>query len=473
MALREGTEDEVLNGDMLLSSPALLRRRRVNVCLHASDGLSIEADGRTVESLSLADIIGARAVDGSGRSFVEVFAYPKKRPGCDGGDGSEELRRFARHVTVEIDPRGDGQENQPPVISAKEWASTIRGLLGISQDTRKMLVFVNPFGGKGRARETFEVTMRPMLEQAAIPFEVIITEHAGHARDTMANATNLATYRAVVAVGGDGMLAEVVDGVKLRSDSADVFRSLPLGIVCAGSGNGLCKSILAESKEAFSTLAATFVLIKGRARRLDLSRVTTPSKPEGHLSFLSMGWAIVSDVDIESERLRCLGSLRFTVGALQRIIFLRDYPGRLSYLPATETDGDLATAQRGAVPLSEALPDGWVTLEDRFVMVWICQTSHAAHDMNTSPNSTLDDGVFTILLLRHTISRVTLLSMFLAIEQGTHLSNPALEVVNAVAYRLEPLTPNGFYSLDGETIEYGPVHGTMEPGMARVLSIPR
>ena len=63
--------------------------------------------------------------------------------------------------------------------------------------------------------------------------------------------------------------------------------------------------------------------------------------------------------------------------------------------------------------------------------------------------------------------------MFLAIEQGTHLSNPALEVVNAVAYRLEPLPPNGFYSLDGETIEYGPVHGTMEPGMARVLSIPR
>ena len=334
-----------------------------------------------------------------------------------------------------------------------------------------MLIFVNPFSGKGRARETFQVVVKPMLEQAAIPFDVIITDRAGHARDTMTSATNLATYRAVVSVGGDGMLAEVVQGIASRDDSAAVFRVLPFGVVCAGSGNGLCKSILTESKEAFSSLAAAFVLIKGKSRRLDLSRVVTPSRPEGHLSFLCMGWAIVSDVDIESERLRCLGSLRFTVGALQRIVFLRDYPGRLSYLPATGAGGAATPPRSGAVALGEPLPEGWVTLEDRFVMVWICQTSHAAHDMHTSPDSLLDDGVFTILLLRHTISRFELLSMFLAIEDGTHLNNPALEVVRALAYRLEPLTPNGLYSLDGETIEYGPVHGTIEPGMASVLSI--
>ena len=372
----------------------------------------------------------------------------------------EGLQRAARHVTVEV---GDG--------TAQKWVDTIRGLIGAAEETRKMLIFVNPFSGKGRARETFQVVVKPMLEQAAIPFDVIITDRAGHARDTMTSATNLATYRAVVSVGGDGMLAEVVQGIASRDDSAAVFRVLPFGVVCAGSGNGLCKSILTESKEAFSSLAAAFVLIKGKSRRLDLSRVVTPSRPEGHLSFLCMGWAIVSDVDIESERLRCLGSLRFTVGALQRIVFLRDYPGRLSYLPATGAGGAATPPRSGAVALGEPLPEGWVTLEDRFVMVWICQTSHAAHDMHTSPDSLLDDGVFTILLLRHTISRFELLSMFLAIEDGTHLNNPALEVVRALAYRLEPLTPNGLYSLDGETIEYGPVHGTIEPGMASVLSI--
>ena len=175
----------------------------------------------------------------------------------------------------------------------------------------------------------------------------------------------------------------------------------------------------------------------------------------------------MSDVDIESERLRCLGSARFTIGALQRILFLRDYPGRVSYLPASNYSPTL----RCNLPLSEALSDNWVILEGRFVMLWICQTSHAAHDMFTSPNSTLDDGIFTILLLRRPVTRLALLSMFLAIEQGTHLEHPDLQVIQAKAYRLEPQTREGLYSLDGEMIEYGPVHAYIEPGFARVISL--
>lgn len=48
-------------------------------------------------------------------------------------------------------------------------------------------------------------------------------------------------------------------------------------------------------------------------------------------SFLSIGWGFLSDIDIESERLRALGGQRFAVWALARLVGLRRYKGVVSY----------------------------------------------------------------------------------------------------------------------------------------------
>jgi sphingosine kinase len=37
-------------------------------------------------------------------------------------------------------------------------------------------------------------------------------------------------------------------------------------------------------------------------------------------SFLSVGWGLLSDIDIESERLRAIGGQRFTVWSVARLI---------------------------------------------------------------------------------------------------------------------------------------------------------
>lgn len=46
------------------------------------------------------------------------------------------------------------------------------------------------------------------------------------------------------------------------------------------------------------------------ARELDMSKVYTPGVEKPLLSFLCNGWALLSDIDIESERLRCLGACK-------------------------------------------------------------------------------------------------------------------------------------------------------------------
>lgn len=53
-------------------------------------------------------------------------------------------------------------------------------------------------------------------------------------------------------------------------------------------------------------------------------------------SFLSVGWGFISDIDIESERLRAIGGQRFTVWSVARLLDLRTYKGKLWYLPVGE-----------------------------------------------------------------------------------------------------------------------------------------
>lgn len=51
---------------------------------------------------------------------------------------------------------------------------------------------------------------------------------------------------------------------------------------------------------------------------MDLVRVETLTQVV--YSFLSIGWGFIADIDIESERLRMLGSPRFTIWSIARLI---------------------------------------------------------------------------------------------------------------------------------------------------------
>lgn len=77
------------------------------------------------------------------------------------------------------------------------------------------------------------------------------------------------------------------------------------------------------------------MLCKGLVGSLDLVSVRLASK-QRLFSFLSLAWGFVADVDIESEKYRHVGAIRFLMGTLVRLASLRVYQGRLAYLPAKE-----------------------------------------------------------------------------------------------------------------------------------------
>lgn len=79
---------------------------------------------------------------------------------------------------------------------------------------KRLLIFVNPHSGKGKGQKTWDV-VAPIFSNAQVRTKVIVTERAGHAFDVMAAMTNqdLNTYDGVIAVGGDGVFNEILNGL--------------------------------------------------------------------------------------------------------------------------------------------------------------------------------------------------------------------------------------------------------------------
>ena len=97
-------------------------------------------------------------------------------------------------------------------------------------------VIINPVAGHARRNRAVERAhlAAAVIEQAGERAEIFITERAGHAHD-LAAAAAIGGARLVVAWGGDGTINEVA--------SALAFRDVPLGIIAAGSGNGLAREL--------------------------------------------------------------------------------------------------------------------------------------------------------------------------------------------------------------------------------------
>jgi hypothetical protein len=147
------------------------------------------------------------------------------------------------------------------------------------------------------------------------------------------------------------------------------------------------------SQEKYGVIESTFLVCKGHTTMLDLSHYQTETK--SYTSFLTFSWAMIADIDIESEAIRFLGILRNDVWAAWRVIRLRSYRAKFSYLPIDKSGTNVSLPQ-----FQEVVPSNWVSFEADFILFWASHVSHAASNTLQSPKSSLDDGKFTILFVR-------------------------------------------------------------------------
>lgn len=119
-----------------------------------------------------------------------------------------------------------------------------------------MLLIVNPEAKHGETGKLVPVVER-LLQSA--PHDTVITTHIGHATEIAAQAEG---YNIVVAVGGDGTVHEVLNGIMQRPESDRPA----LGLIPTGSGNDTRRTLGIPSDIPDAALA----LVTGVRRRFDV-----------------------------------------------------------------------------------------------------------------------------------------------------------------------------------------------------------
>ena len=95
------------------------------------------------------------------------------------------------------------------------------------------MVIVNPKAGSGRGLKDWPVISN-LMYNSGLKFTCVFTEHKFHAIELTVSAVNNG-YRHIVAVGGDGTIHEVVNGIFIQKavSTTDIF----LAVIPTGTGN--------------------------------------------------------------------------------------------------------------------------------------------------------------------------------------------------------------------------------------------
>jgi YegS/Rv2252/BmrU family lipid kinase len=163
---------------------------------------------------------------------------------------------------------------------------------------RKLFIF-NPHSGRNRARPGLDRRIREFIATHSLDAGLSVTEGPGQARELAAGAA-AAGAETVVAVGGDGTMNEVAQGL-VRSETA-------LALVPCGSGNGLALHLGVPRDPVASLRLATG--IGGRVVSLDTGEA------DGHPFFNAMGVGIDAEVSRRFNRLRRRGLVSYARAAL-------------------------------------------------------------------------------------------------------------------------------------------------------------
>ena len=160
--------------------------------------------------------------------------------------------RFEKHRRYKLFPTEDFSDTQHLMRAIRKVAN-IGHFESNEIKTNKFLVVVNPFSGTKQAKNIYEKYVCKMLRECGVDHDVLVTQYAGHACDRMkkdntVGVPDISQYSAIISMGGDGLLSEIINGVRSRKDCDEICKKLKFGIVGCGTCNGLAASLLYAAK---------------------------------------------------------------------------------------------------------------------------------------------------------------------------------------------------------------------------------
>lgn len=296
----------------------------------------------------------------------------------------------------------------------------------------KLLLFIiNEKAGNGRAQKKWS-KLKNVLDEKQIKHRSFYTKYPLHAEELARHLCS--TYKnkieAIIAVGGDGTIHEVVNGM------ID-YPTVKIGYIPAGSGNDFSRGFLVP-KSPVEALSFLLMNKQSDGKRFDIGRcqVNGLSKSRYFVNSVGTGFdAAVSKLTNESKLKKYLnriglGSLAY-VGALIRLLF---------------------TYQLTTI---EVMMDGKTFKYEKVWFATISNQPYYGGGMKIAPNADTSDGLFDITIV-HNLSRLKLLFVFTTVFFGKHTRFK--EVVQHKGEKVSIVSDaNMLVHADGELIGHVPM----------------
>jgi YegS/Rv2252/BmrU family lipid kinase len=289
----------------------------------------------------------------------------------------------------------------------------------------KTLFAVNPAAGNGRGLQVWEQIKRlPELETA--DYRVAFSREAGELPALVAKKLKRFTVDRIIAVGGDGTVAEAVNGFAPRE--------LPLGVIPAGSGNDFAR-LHGIPTDPRTALQDAFT---GTVHRVDLGMVDMRY-------FINVGGVgFDAEVAAETNRLgKKLGSTLPYVFSLVRT--LADYKN-----------------PEVSVKLDEE------TIEGKMLLVAVGNGQFFGGGMHILPRADAGDGLLDVCI-GGDLSKPEIMALLPRIFRGSHVGHPKVQLKRAQRVSIHTAQPVHFHA-DGELLGTTPVEFRVFPGKLLLLT---
>jgi diacylglycerol kinase (ATP) len=286
------------------------------------------------------------------------------------------------------------------------------------------VIIINPIAGgasppAARARAQLALAV---VDPHGDPVEVLMTEGVGHARELAKSAVRRGA-RLVLAWGGDGTINEVA--------SALAFGEVPLGIVRAGSGNGLARELGVHPRPERAIADA----LRAVPQRMDVGEI------DGHL-FANLA-GIGFDAHIASQ----------FATATRR--------GFVGYAGIT------ARALTGYVPQTYHVTVDGVETSHRAILVTIANSAQFGNNARIAPGAKVDDGELDLVVMEER-SRFATVCNLPRLFNGTVARAPGCSIRRVREVTIESDQPMT-YHVDGEPMQGGTrLRARIHPGALRV-----
>lgn len=279
-------------------------------------------------------------------------------------------------------------------------------------DTEAILAVVNPAAGSGRAESIWQRASLE-LERRGIAVRTVVTRARGHAA-TLVEEARRDGYTTFAAVGGDGTVHEVVNGLL---DDTGIDPGVRLAVVQAGTGMDFARNLgLGRGLRA-----AVGRILAGKERHVDVGFV--PSERRSFVNFMETG----------------LGA-----AVVAREARLSDaWPGRASFLVAAV--GAAMTERNVRIQVSA---DGIPIYAGCAVSVVVANGQYFGGGMKIAPVARIDDGLLDLMILGD-FGRLELVRQIWKIYPGAHLAHRKVLHVRARSVSIQA-PDSALLDLDGE-----------------------